>query len=83
MFCWDLNATKDSDGNGDFTRSMGMLVEKKHVGFGQRSWRYCTIINDCIVEKWWQEPGMNNDGNDPDPYQETTPENCIQYLSKK
>ena len=27
------------DGNGDFTRAMGMLVEKKHVGFGQRSWR--------------------------------------------
>ena len=22
------------DGNGDFTRAMGMLVEKKHVGFG-------------------------------------------------
>ena len=36
------------DGNADFTRSMGMLVEKKHVGFGQRSWRYCTIINDGV-----------------------------------
>jgi hypothetical protein len=24
---------------------------------------------------------MNNEGNDPDPYQETTPENCIEYLS--
>ena len=36
------------DGNADFTRSMGMLVDKKHVGFGQRSWRYCTIINDEI-----------------------------------
>ena len=47
------------DGNADFTRSMGMLVEKKHVGFGQRSWRYCAIINDGVVEKWWQEDGMN------------------------
>jgi len=70
------------DGNADFTRSMGMLIDKKHLGFGQRSWRYCTIINDGVVEKWWQEPGMNNDGNDPDPYEETTPENCIEYLSK-
>jgi peroxiredoxin len=68
------------DGNGDFTRSMGMLVKKNHVGFGMRSWRYCTIINDGVVEKWWQEPGINNIGNDPDPYKETTPENCIKYL---
>jgi peroxiredoxin len=71
------------DGNADFTRSMGMLVEKKHVGFGQRSWRYCAIINDGVVEKWWQEVGMNNEGSDPDPYEETTPENCIEHLSKK
>jgi len=71
------------DGNADFTRSMGMLVEKKHVGFGQRSWRYCAIINDGIVEKWWQEEGMNNDGSDTDPYEQTTPENCLKYLSKK
>jgi len=28
------------------------------------------------------EPGMNNEGNDPDPYQETTPEKCLEYLSK-
>jgi hypothetical protein len=26
---------------------------------------------------------MNNDGSDHDPYVETTPENCIEYLSKK
>ena len=68
------------DGNADFTRSMGMLVQKNHVGFGMRSWRYCTIINDGIVEKWWQEAGLNNIGNDDDPYQETTPENCLKYL---
>ena len=71
------------DGNGDFTRSMGMLVNKNHVGFGLRSWRYCAVINDSIIEKWWQEPGMNNEGSDPDPYIETTPENCMNYLEKK
>ena len=70
------------DGNGDFTRSMGMLIEKKNIGFGLRSWRYSAIINDCIVEKWWQEDGMNNEGEDTDPYLQTTPENCIHYLSK-
>ena len=71
------------DGNADCTRAMGMLVDKKNVGFGQRSWRYWAIINDGVVEKWWQEDGMNNDGSDPDPYDQTTPENCIEYLSKK
>ena len=61
------------DGNAAFTRAMGMLVDKKHVGFGLRSWRYSAIINDGVVEKWWQEEGMNNDGSDLDPYKQTTP----------
>ena len=39
------------------------------------------VINDGIVEKWWQEPGINNSGSDDDPYTETTPENTIKYLS--
>ena len=47
-----------------------------------RSWRYMAIVNDGVVEKWWQEPGINNDGTDDDPYVETTPENCLQYLDK-
>ena len=71
------------DGSGNFTRYMGMLIGKNHLGFGMRSWRYMAIINDGIVEKWWQEPGINNDGPDDDPYIETTPENCISYLEQK
>jgi len=39
------------------------------------------VINDGIVEKWWQEPGINNSGSDDDPYTETTPENTLKYLS--
>ena len=70
------------DGSGLFTKYMGMLISKDHDGFGQRSWRYMAIINDGIVEKWWQEPGINNSGSDDDPYIETTPENIIRYLSE-
>ena len=70
------------DGSGLFTKFMGMLIAKDQNGFGQRSWRYMAIINDGIVEKWWQEPGINNDGSDDDPYIETTPENCIKYLTE-
>ena len=69
------------DGSGLFTKYMGMLIAKDHNGFGQRSWRYMAVIKDGIVEKWWQEPGINNSGTDDDPYIETTPENSINYLS--
>lgn len=71
------------DGSGNFTRYMGMLIGKNHLGFGMRSWRYMAIINDGVVEKWWQEPGINNNGEDDDPYEQTTPENCVEYLRTK
>ena len=70
------------DGSGLFTKYMGMLIAKDQNGFGQRSWRYMAIINNGVIEKWWQEPGINNTGSDDDPYEETTPEKCIEYLSK-
>lgn len=70
------------DGSGNFTRFMGMLIGKNHLGFGMRSWRYMCVINDGVVEKWWQEPGINNEGTDDDPYEQTTPENCLGYLQK-
>ena len=69
------------DGSGIFTKYMGMLIAKDHNGFGQRSWRYMAIVKNGIIEKWWQEPGINNFGKDDDPYLETTPENTIKYLS--
>ena len=68
------------DGSGNFTRFMGMLIGKNHLGFGMRSWRYMAVINDGVVEKWWQEPGINNEGLDDDPYFESTPKNVIDYL---
>ncbi|XTZ12611.1 MAG: peroxiredoxin, partial [cyanobacterium endosymbiont of Rhopalodia inflata] len=39
------------DGNGEFTRKMGMLVDKSNLGFGMRSWRYSMLVNDCKIEK--------------------------------
>ena len=70
------------DGSGNFTRFMGMLIGKNHLGFGLRSWRYMCVIKDGVIEKWWQEPGINNEGTDDDPYGETTPENMVDYLEK-
>jgi len=68
------------DGSGNFTRFMGMLIGKNHLGFGNRSWRYMAVINDGVIEKWFQEPGINNEGIDDDPYFETTPKNMVDYL---
>ena len=41
------------------------------------------VVNDGVVEAWWQEPGINNDGTDDDPYVESTPEKMIHYLLTK
>ena len=50
--------------------------------FGHRSWRYMAIIKNGVVEKQWQEPSINNEGTDNDPYIESTPEKCLDYLNK-
>ena len=44
------------DGNGDFSRGMGMLVDKSELGFGERSWRYAMIVDNGIIEKMCIEP---------------------------
>jgi len=68
------------DGNGDFTRRMGMLVNKEHLGFGHRSWRYAMVVDDGVIEKFFEEAGINDSGTDEDPYGETDPERIIAYL---
>ena len=68
------------DGCGTFTRSMGMLVNKPAQGFGMRSWRYACVINNSIVEKWFEEPGINNNSDDDDPYTVSTPENVLKNI---
>ena len=68
------------DGSGHFTRRMGMLVNKDHLGFGYRSWRYAMVVDDGIIEKWFEEPGINDTGSDEDPYGETDPERILGYL---
>jgi len=70
------------DGSGNFTRRMGMLINKDHLGFGYRSWRYAMVVDDGRIEKWFEEPGINEEGSDDDPYDETSPENMLAYLKK-
>lgn len=70
------------DGNGDFTRLMGMLVNKTEIGFGARSHRYAAIINDGVVAKMFEEPGRQ-DNFPSDPYGESSPENILKFLTQE
>lgn len=71
MFQWGkkLGAEKVKllpDGNGDFTRLMGMLVKKENLGFGDRSWRYSMHVVDGEIKQLFSEAGKaDNFGEDP------------------
>jgi peroxiredoxin len=68
------------DGSGNFTRRMGMLVKKDHLGFGLRSWRYAMVVDDGVISAWFEEPGINDEGSDDDPYGASAPEQVIGWL---
>jgi thioredoxin-dependent peroxiredoxin len=55
------------DGNGEFTRGMGMMVKKENLGFGERSWRYSMLVKDGVIEKLFVEPGYS-DNCEEDPF---------------
>ena len=64
------------DGNGEFTRAMGMLVDKDELGFGKRSWRYSMLVKDGIIEKMFIEPEIPGD-----PYQVSDADTMLEYLA--
>lgn len=71
------------DGSADFTRRMGMLIKKDHLGFGERSWRYAMIVDDNRITAWFEEPGINDEGSDEDPYSVSSPENILKSLEMR
>jgi peroxiredoxin len=69
------------DGSAKFTHKMKMCVYKDNLGFGERSWRYACIVNNGKIEKWFIEPGMEDNAGE-DPYGETSPENILNWLKE-
>lgn len=67
------------DGNGEFSRKMGMLVDKSNLGFGMRSWRYSMVVNDGVVEKLFAEPGYS-DNCPTDPFDVSDADTMLEYL---
>jgi peroxiredoxin len=67
------------DGNGEFTQAMGMLVQKRNLGFAQRSWRYAAVIDDGVIEQIFMEDGAGDNVSE-DPYEWSTPEKVLKYV---
>ena len=70
------NITFIPDGNGDFSRGMGMLVPKNDLGFGDRSWRYAMLVKDGVIEKMFveaDEPG--------DPFEVSDADTMLEYVA--
>jgi glutaredoxin-like protein len=64
------------DGNGDFSRSMGMLVAKNDLGFGDRSWRYSMLVKDGVIEKMFIEPDVPGD-----PFEVSDADTMLEYIA--
>ncbi len=84
MYQWGLSQNAKNvfllpDGNGEFTRKMGMLVDKSNLGFGMRSWRYSMVVNDGEIEKIFAEDGYSDNAPD-DPFEVSDADTMLDYL---
>ena len=84
MFQWSKNLGVNRikmlpDGNGDFTRGMGMLVKKENLGFGDRSWRYAMVVDNHKIVKIFAEAGKS-DNHAEDPFEVSDVETMLNHL---
>ena len=86
MFQWAKNLGVEKvkmlpDGNADFTRHMGMLVSKRNLGFGQRSWRYSMYVENGEIKQMFIEPDYGDDCP-TDPFEVSDAPTMLQYLEE-
>lgn len=67
------------DGNGEFTKKLGMLVKKENLGFGDRSWRYSMFVDDGEIKKMFIEPGKMDNCSE-DPFEVSDADTMLTYL---
>jgi len=67
------------DGNAEFTRKIGMLVDKSNLDFGMRSWRYSMVVEDKKIQKMFVEPGYS-DNCPNDPFEISGTDTMLKYL---
>ena len=64
------------DGNGEFSAGLGMLVDKRDLGFGARSWRYSMLVKNGVIEKMFIEPQQPGD-----PFEVSDAETMLHYIN--
>ena len=64
------------DGNGEFSKALGFLVDKADLGFGPRSWRYSMLVNDGKIEKMFIEKEVAGD-----PFDNSNAETMLKHLN--
>lgn len=67
------------DGSGEFSRKMGMLVDKDNLGFGYRSWRYSMVVDNGEITKMFVEEGLS-DNFGADPFEVSDANTMLAYL---
>ncbi|WP_019672018.1 peroxiredoxin [Psychrobacter lutiphocae] len=87
MYQWGIKQGRKKvfllpDGNGEFTRKMGMLVEKSNLGFGLRSWRYSMLVDNKEIKKMFVEPGFE-DNCPTDPFEVSDADTMLEYLKSQ
>lgn len=84
MYQWGLSQNAKNvfllpDGNGEFSRKMGMLVNKDNLGFGMRSWRYSMLVDNGEITKLFSEEGYS-DNCPTDPFEVSDADTMLNYL---
>ncbi|MEM1435127.1 MAG: peroxiredoxin [Pseudomonadota bacterium] len=68
------------DGNGEFTRKMGMLVSKDNLGFGLRSWRYAMVVDNKEIQQLFVEDDFG-DNCPTDPFEVSDADTVLAWLT--
>jgi len=66
------------DGNAEFTRGMGMLVDRRELNFGARSRRYSMLVDDGRIEKLFVEPDVEGD-----PFEVSDADTMLRWLDPR
>jgi len=87
MYQWGLKLGRKNvfmlpDGNGEFTRKMGMLVDKSNLGFGLRSWRYSMYVENGEIKQVFSEDGYS-DNCPTDPFEVSDADTMLNYLKNR
>lgn len=84
MYKWGLDQGRKNvmllpDGSGEFSRKMGMLVDKANLGFGYRSWRYSMFVDNGEIKKMFIEDDFS-DNCPTDPFTVSDAGTMLEYL---